>query len=99
MSDGCKVDSWREADDKSTSGCRGLAETLRLYREQGKAVIIWEGFPMLVPLRHIHPHVGFVWMLTSQYGPNSERVVSSTTLATGSMDDSQRLVAAVMQLV
>jgi hypothetical protein len=60
---GHKTELWREPEDKSLQGRRGPAETLRLYRDQGKAIILWKGFPMLVPTRHIRPHIGFTWLL------------------------------------
>ena len=42
---------------------RGPAEVIKPMRSQGKAIVQWRGYPMLIPLRHCRPHIGFVWLL------------------------------------
>jgi len=98
MEDGQKVDLWREPEDKSTSGWRGPAETLRLYRKHGKAVIMWKGFPMLVPLRHIRPHIGFVWML-SVIDQNCDESCVLPRRPDQFEIENQKLVNGIMELV
>ena len=36
---------------------------VRCIEKENKAILLWRGNPMLVPLRHVRPHVGFVWLL------------------------------------
>ena len=62
--DGASVDLWREPDGKDDPGWRGPAELVKAYPDGSKAVVNWRGHIMLVPLRHLRPHVGFVWMLS-----------------------------------
>ena len=45
---------------------------LKVYRDLGKVVIMWRGVPMLIPLRHVRPHVGFVWLLSSVFNFSTE---------------------------
>eukprot|EP00959_Pyramimonas_sp_CCMP1952_P395413 8285314-Pyramimonas_sp.AAC.1 len=44
-----------------------------------KAIIIWRGHPMLVPLRHIRPHIGFAWLLQldTKTSNDSKHLISS----------------------
>ena len=55
---------WREPDHKNTSGWRGPAELVRLYAHDNKGIVMWRGYPLMIPLRHIRPHHGFVWWTT-----------------------------------
>jgi len=57
--DGSKIDIWREPEDKGEPGWRGPAELVRLYREDGKGIVQWRGLPLMIPLRHMRPHVLF----------------------------------------
>ena len=59
LKDGSQIDNYREPTNKGDPGWRGPAELVRLYREDGKCIIVWKGYPMMVPLRHCRPHVGF----------------------------------------
>eukprot|EP00959_Pyramimonas_sp_CCMP1952_P324847 6799594-Pyramimonas_sp.AAC.1 len=74
-----KVDLWRKPSAKDQSGWRGPAEMVRCMSRENKAIIIWRGHPMLVPLRHIRPHIGFVWLLQpdTKTGHNSKHFMSS----------------------
>ena len=72
LSPGSQIDLWREPEAKDQTGWKGPGEMLKLYREDGKAVIMWRGVPMLLPLRHVRPHVGFVWLLSSVFNFSSE---------------------------
>ena len=36
---------------------------VKCLSEENKAIILWRGNPLLVPLRHVRPHVGFIWLL------------------------------------
>ena len=60
LAPGASIDLWRQPDTKDQTGWKGPGEMLKLYRESGKVVIMWRGVPMLIPLRHVRPHVGFV---------------------------------------
>eukprot|EP00959_Pyramimonas_sp_CCMP1952_P231899 4846311-Pyramimonas_sp.AAC.1 len=61
--DGAKADLWREPDSKDDPGWRGPCEVIKVYQDGSKAVVDWRGHIMLVPIRHLHPHVGFEWLL------------------------------------
>ena len=69
--DGAKVDLWREPDAKDDPGWRGPAELIKAYPDGAKAVVNWRGHIMLVPLRHLRPHVGFVWLAHRSSTPSS----------------------------
>lgn len=75
--DGAEIDIWREPDEKNEPGWRGPAELIRLYRSDGKGTIQCRGVPMMIPLRHMRPHIGFVWWLRS----------TQVTLATQNSED------------
>ena len=66
LTEGAKIDLWREPDSKDDPGWRGPADLVKNYAPDNKAIVVWRGYPMLVPLRHIRPHVGFVWLLTKE---------------------------------
>ena len=68
LKDGSKVDLWREPDTKDDPGWRGPCELIKVYADGGRCVVDWRGHVMLVPLRHVRPHIGFVWW-TSGAGP------------------------------
>ena len=75
--DGAKIDLWREPDEKCETGWRGPAELVRLYRGEGKAIVNWRGHAMMVPLRHVKPHVGFVWFFDKEtYTNNSSEIAT-----------------------
>eukprot|EP00973_Karenia_brevis_P051296 7125953-Karenia_brevis.AAC.1 len=48
-------------------GWRGPAEIIKIYRESGKAVVTWRGMPLLVPCRHVRPHIGFTWLFFKDF--------------------------------
>ena len=50
MQPGSSIDIWREPESKDQTGWKGPAEMLRLYRDSGKAVVMWRGIHMLIPL-------------------------------------------------
>ena len=56
-----RIDLWREPDSKDDPGWRGPATMIKSYPESNKFIVTWRGYPMLVPLRHVRPHMGFVW--------------------------------------
>ncbi len=58
LKDGSEIDLWKEPEGKDIPGWRGPAELVKLYTE--KAIIVWKGHPMMVPIRHIKPHVNFL---------------------------------------
>ena len=71
LENGTKIDIWRKIESKSDPvGWRGPAELVRLYKDDGKAIVEWKGWPMLLPLRHIRPHAGFVWLVNQINGMN-----------------------------
>ena len=57
-----KVDLWREPTTKEDPGWRGPAQLIKKYPSGAKAVVDWRGHCMLVPIRHLRPHVGFATM-------------------------------------
>ena len=59
--DGARIDLWREPDTKDDPGWRGPAELVKRYPDGGRCIVEWRGHVMLVPIRHVRPHVGFVW--------------------------------------
>ena len=72
LAPGKKLDLWREPEDKSQTGWRGPVESLKLQRDAGTIIIEWKGHPLLVPLRLVRPHVGFVWLLVPNQTPAVE---------------------------
>ena len=58
------IDIWREPNSKGESGWRGPAKMIKPLRSDGKAIVQWRGYPMIIPLRHCRPHIGFVWLLS-----------------------------------
>ena len=60
LQNGSRIDIWREPEQKDQTGWRGPAEMIKLNATENKAIVEWRGNPMLIPLRHCRPHVGFV---------------------------------------
>ena len=64
---GTRVDIFREPESKEISGWKGPADLLHLDPSNNKAIVQWRGHPMGLPLRHVRPHVGFVWLLDTHF--------------------------------
>ncbi|OLP96718.1 Acyl-CoA-binding domain-containing protein 6 [Symbiodinium microadriaticum] len=58
------VDYYREVN--GDVGWRGPAELLKVSREEGTAILSYQGRPYLVSLRHIRPHQAGVFVTLSQ---------------------------------
>ena len=58
------VDHYREVN--GDIGWRGPAELLKVSREEGTAILSYQGRPYLVSLRHIRPHQAGVFVTLSQ---------------------------------
>eukprot|EP00959_Pyramimonas_sp_CCMP1952_P311254 6513988-Pyramimonas_sp.AAC.1 len=58
ISAGDKVDLYRTTDHKGHEGWRGPCDLLHL-RLSG-AIVMWNGYPCIVPLRHIGLHPRFL---------------------------------------
>ena len=68
LTEGAKCDIWRLPDNKDDPGWRGPADLIKKYIDDSKCVVVWRGHPMLLPLRHVRPTIGFVWFfLTTAY--------------------------------
>ena len=63
---GVKVDIFRLPDRKDQSGWRGPGELAHLSPSMSTAVVIWNGYPYLLPLRHVRKHIGYVCFLLLQ---------------------------------
>ena len=57
LKDGAKVDLWREPDSKDDPGWHGSCDLIKNFSSDNKAIATWKGWPMLVPFRHIRPHL------------------------------------------
>ena len=87
LTPGSKVDIFREPESKETSSWKGPADLIHTIPREGKAVVQWRGHPYGLPLRHIRPHVGFLWLLEA---------VGELSAGGASMSD---IVAKLMDLI
>ena len=60
-----KVDYYREVQGQGDVGWRGPAELLKVNRQEGNAILSYQGRPYLVSLRDIRPHQAGVFITLS----------------------------------
>ena len=51
------VDIYRLPDRKDQSGWRGPADLLKI--SDGTAIVVWNGLPYIISLRHVRQHIGY----------------------------------------
>ena len=57
---GSYVDMYRRPAAKDLPGWRGPCRVLETNRDTGTAVVMWQGRPWLISLRHVRKHQGFI---------------------------------------
>ena len=64
---GSAVEIWRAPETKAGAGWHGLARLLEIDKDIGGAIVVWQGRPFKVPLRHVREHVGYImaWLMIS----------------------------------
>ena len=55
---GTLVDLYRKPATKGIPGWRGPASLVDMSELTGTAIVVWQGRPYVVPLRHVRPHEG-----------------------------------------
>ena len=57
---GSAIDVYRAPDSKAGAGWHGPAKLLEINKDLGSAIVVWQGRPFSIPLRHIRHHVGYI---------------------------------------
>ena len=63
--DGSNIDIWREPEHKNETGWRGPAELIKLCESDNKGIVQWRGMPIMIPINHMRPHIGFTWFVST----------------------------------
>ena len=56
-------DSRRRTLGKGDTGWHGPADLLEISPDKSKAIVVWQDMPLLLPIRHIRKHIGFLQQL------------------------------------
>ena len=68
----CSVDIWRTPERKDQEGWRGPADLVHILKDRSSGVVVWQGYPYLIPMRHIRNHrASFLAMIFSS-GPSGD---------------------------
>jgi hypothetical protein len=54
------IDLFREPESKDDLGWRGPGVLLKVMPDNSKAIVEWNGYPYLLPMRFLRPHIGLV---------------------------------------
>ena len=72
---GSYVDMYRRPAAKDLPGWRGPCRVLETNRDTGTTIVLWQGRPWLISLRHVRKHRGFIHAMTNY----ASSCASSTT--------------------
>ena len=65
------IDIYRAPDSrtlgKGGTGWHGPADLLEFSHDNSKAVVVWQGMPLLLPTRHIREHICYLQTLLTHY--------------------------------
>ena len=87
LTPGCQVDIFHEPESKEISGWKGPADLIHIAPRDNKAIVQWRGHPMGLPLRHVRPHIGFLWLLNSSATDGDEESAELVSLLMNLVDD------------